>query len=197
MKLILDFDDVLFNNTKQFKPRMFSLIENAGVPLGVPEKYYQEFKIKGFSLKNFLVALWGKYNIKKFDTQDVYEDIMRECPNFLDKKLLDVVKILKKRNCYLSSSGDKKFQHEKIKRSGVQDLFYGVYITSESKKDMVTSICTKNKNDTVVFVDDKAIFFDDLDTEHCKNLKTILYDEHGFQNLTNELEKQEKNYVNI
>ena len=32
MKYIFDFDDVLFNNTAQFKPHIFKTIARAGVP---------------------------------------------------------------------------------------------------------------------------------------------------------------------
>ncbi|MEK7539555.1 MAG: hypothetical protein AAB595_02880, partial [Patescibacteria group bacterium] len=55
MKFIFDFDDVLFNNTKQFKEHMYMCLEKAGVSRNVAEKYYKEIRGGKFWLKKMLI----------------------------------------------------------------------------------------------------------------------------------------------
>lgn len=180
MKLILDFDDVLFNNTKQFKERMFSSVAKQGIPRIKAEEYYKKIRVNQFSLKNFLTVL---FNGEKAIIRKVYKEIMKKCPDFLNKKLIELVKKIGKRDCYLVSTGDKEFQHEKIKKSGTWKLFTEVRITTVSKKDFVEEICEKNKGGKVIFVDDKAVFFADLNMKRYPNLKTVLYDKDGYKKL--------------
>ncbi len=92
MKIIFDFDDVLFKNTPEFKERMFSVIEQAGIPRDQAEKRYLEVRDKEFSLKNFLKELFGN--------EDLYEKIMSVCPDLVDKKMADLARQTGKENCY-------------------------------------------------------------------------------------------------
>ena len=59
MKYIFDFDDVLFNNTKQFKEHMYACLEKAGVSRGKAEEYYNTVRENRFSLKAFIKTLFA------------------------------------------------------------------------------------------------------------------------------------------
>ena len=170
MKFIFDFDDTLFNNTTQFKEHMFICIEETGIARDVAEEYYRKVRWNQFSLKNLLIH---------FHIENIYEKIMSECKNFVNKDLMDIVKKLGKENCCVVSNGEKEFQLDKINRSQIADFFQVIYTVPGSKKEVIEKICLENKNDLVVFVEDKPKFFEDLDMNVCQNLKTILYDAQG------------------
>ena len=102
---------------------------------------------------------------------------MHECPNLLNTELIETVKKLGKENCFIVTNGEQEFNHDKILRIGLQDLFYeqNIFIVLGSKKEIIEKICAKHKNEKVIFIDDKAKHFEDLDFTKCPNLKTILY----------------------
>ena len=106
---------------------------------------------------------------------DLYEELMNESPNFVNEEILKVIKKAGKENCFMVTYGEKDFQEEKIKRAGVGGLFSEIFIVQESKKEAVEKICAKYKDETVLFIDDKAEHFENLDFKKYPNLKTILY----------------------
>jgi len=183
MKLILDFDDTLSNN-KPLKEAMYSCLEEVGIPRNVSEKFYNEKRStsKPFSLKDFLRSIFANENIEG-PVDAVYEKIMEICPNLLDQRLLDIVKKLGKENCYIVTNGDFDYQMDKIKRSNIETLFSRIIVVPGSKKEAIEKICTDNKDERIIFVDNKPEFFADLDMSVCKNLTTILYDENSLERL--------------
>ncbi|OGJ01450.1 hypothetical protein A3G98_00865 [Candidatus Nomurabacteria bacterium RIFCSPLOWO2_12_FULL_37_8] len=181
MKYIFDFDDVLFN-TKQFKQHIFSCLLKRGLSQRVTQAYYKKIREKEFSLKNFIMNLFLHEQIKKIDVQNTYEEIMHECPNFVNQELLIVVRNSGTANCYIVTCGEKEFQKNKIKRSGIAHLFSKITIEPGSKKRTVEKICAKNKGERVFFIDNTANHFEDLNLDKCPNLKTILYTGQDLRN---------------
>jgi len=189
MKLIFDFDDVLMNTSLLKKNIVFSLYE-LGIPQDISDNYYEHRdKNVPFSLKLFLMSFLKKEKIGSVSYVELYEKIMKICPGILNKEIIQIVKDMGKENSFVVTNGDKEFQMDKIRRSGIESLFSEIHITNGSKKDIVENICLKNLNEKVIFVDNKIEFFNDLDMERCKNLKTVLYDENGFEKLVVEIEK--------
>jgi len=175
MKYIFDFDDVLFNNTEQFKKHMFKTIAEVGIPETEARAYYLEVREKEFSLKNFARTLFARFDIK-IKTSLIYKSIIKECPNFLNHELIREINKLGKENCYLVTNGEEKFQKDKITYSKIGNLFKQIYIVSGTKKEIIYAICDKNKKDKIIFVEDKIKFIEDIDLKKCPNLKTVLYD---------------------
>lgn len=164
-KYIFDFDDVLFYNTAQFKKHMYSCLEKAGVPHQVAFEYYQTVRHK-FSLKNFLLH---------FDLENIYEEIMAKCPDFVNRELMEVVKKIGKDNCYIVTHGEEEYQKAKLEKSGIVPFFKKIYIIQDTKKEAIAQICSENKDQEVIFIDDKIARVEDVDLTKCPNLKTILY----------------------
>ena len=181
MKFIFDFDSVLFN-TKKFIENNYRCLERAGIPEDIARNYYQEIRGEVFSMKNFISTLLERQKVDG-KMEDIYEEMMQECPNLANFSLLKIVERLGKNNCFIVTKGDDDFQRDKIKRSNVASLFSEIYVVPESKKEIIENICKKYKNEPVIFVDDKIKFFDDLDMKACPNLKTILYDEQGLKKI--------------
>ena len=189
MKYIFDFDDVLFNNTRQFKPHMFALIAKAGVPREAVEEYYEQVRQREFSLEEFIRSLFSSYGIGLDRVNIVYENILKESPKFINGKLLEAVHRIGKDNCYIVTNGDQKFQEDKIRYSGIEDFFVKAHvrIVSGSKKEKIKEICEKNKGEEVVFIDDKRQFIDEINLKDFPNLTTIHYKEEEFQSLMHKI----------
>lgn len=175
MKYIFDFDDVLFHNSKKFKEHMFMCLEKAGIPRAEAEKYYKEVRVNEFWLKRLL----SHFSLK----ENLYEEILKKSENFTNKELLKIIKELGKENCHIVTRGGEEWQLDKIKRSGIEPLFSDIIAVWGSKKEAVEKICARHKDEEVLFIDDKVENFEDLDFLKYSNLKTILYDEQGFEKL--------------
>jgi len=180
MKLILDFDDVIFDNTRRFKPHMYHLLVLAGIPKAKSVRHNKLVREHQFSLKNFIADLLGSDRKKN---SQLYKKAIEKCPEYVNQRLVKLVKRVGKKNCYLVTSGDWEFQHEKIRSAGVSQLFNQVLIAPESKRDLVHSICEKYSGERVLFVDDKARFFSGLNFRKFPNLKTLLFDKNGYRNV--------------
>ncbi|MFA5841151.1 MAG: hypothetical protein WC847_02685 [Candidatus Paceibacterota bacterium] len=185
MKYIFDFDDVLFNNTVQLKARIFKAISEAGVPEDKAREYYLEVRVKEFSLRDFIKTLFNRCNVK-LDADETYETIMTECSKFMNVPLIRLVEKFGKDNCYIITNGEHEFNQDKIKYSGIGNLFKKIYIVPGSKKETIEEICDDNKNEKVFFVDNRTMFFEDLDFKKCPNLKTILYTGQSAEKLMEE-----------
>jgi hypothetical protein len=177
MKYIFDFDDVLFKNTKKFKKNMFKVIAEAGVPEKEARVYYLKVREKEFSLKSFLIKLLGNKKANKTMIKEIYKQIMIPSKRFLNKEIIKIAEKVGKKNCYIVTNGDRDFQLDKIRYSGITKFFLksNIYIVARSKKNAVLRICRKNFNDEIVFMDDKIIFIEDIASKKIKNLKVIHY----------------------
>ncbi len=170
MKYIFDFDDVLFYTTRRRHEHLFPLLERAGIARGDMEEYYKK-ALTGYSGYFSMKELLAHFSLE----EQMYEEIMRGSENFVNTELIEIVKKIGKKNCHIITYGDKEFQLDKIKRSGITPLFSKIFIVQGGKKEIIEKICAKYKNEKVIFVDDKAHHFKDLDFKKYPNLKTILY----------------------
>lgn len=180
MKFIFDFDDVLFFNTKQLKERIYASLAKAGVSRSKAEEYYKKTDGINFQLKDML----NYFSLN----EDLYEEILKENKNFINKELLEIIKKLGKENCFILTHGVEDWQKDKIKSAGIAPLFSDIIIVSEQKKDSIENICVKYKDEQVIFVDDKIKYLENIDMTKCPNLKTILYDENGLEKLKAEIQ---------
>src|SRR3989338_5794924 len=143
MKFICDFNGVLFN-AKEFIKFMYDYLEKTGTPRSITEEYYKKVGGTQFGLKEML----SHFSID----ESFYEKILNESLKFNNKELLDVVNKLGKEN----------WQRDKISKTGIGQYFSEIYVVSESKKGAVEALCKKHEKETVVFVDDKAKYFENL-----------------------------------
>src|SRR3989344_6324710 len=165
MKFIFDFDDVLFHSTKLFKEHMYDSLEKYGVPRKDAKAQYEKMKSNSLGLKEL---------IDHFSTEkSLYEEILNESENFVNEELINTIKKIGENNCYIVSHGSDEFQRDKIKRAGIEALFSKIIIVQGSKKEAVEKIAAKHKDEEVVFVDDKAKHFEDLDLKKYPNVTTI------------------------
>lgn len=189
MKYIFDFDDVLFYNSEKLKKRMYTCLDKAGISYETAEAYYKKIRGGEFSLKDFISELIELENKKDINAVELHEEIMRECPNFINTELVNLVQKLGKENCYIVTYGEYEHNTNKVERSGLAPLFSEIIVVSGSKKEAVEKICAKHKDEKVIFIDDKIHHFEDLDFEKYPNLKTILYVGQNADELMEEINK--------
>ena len=79
--------------------------------------------------------------------------------------------------------GYEEWQRDKIKRVCIEPFFSEIVVVQGTKNEAVEKICAKHKDEEVVFIDDKAKHFENLDFKKCSNLKTILFDDEGLGKL--------------
>ncbi len=179
MKIIFDFDDVLFN-ANAFKELMFFYLEERGIR-NARELYKQMRKReKLFSPSQYLNEL----GIKKDERATVYEGIMTPCAWLFNKEMVGIMSEIGEENFFIISQGDEAFQEDKIDRAiGDQVLGSHIIIVPDSKREEVIRICMMFKDEDVIFVDDKIEFLNNLPMNELPNLKTVLFDETGLEKL--------------
>jgi len=80
---------------------------------------------------------------------------------------------------------------DKIRSTGFESFFSKIIVVPESKKKTVEKICTEYNNEKVIFIDDKAKYFEGLDFKKYPNLTTVLYDERGLEKLIAEIKSSQ------
>lgn len=190
MKLIVDFDDVLFD-VSQLKERFFKVLKRHGVKNPEDEYIFERKNDRPFSLRLFLERICKEEVLSETRVESMYQDIMSVCKDLKNIELLEVLKEVGKENCYIVTSGDKEFQMDKITRTEVDKIAEEVIVVPGSKKAIVESLCLRFPNEKVIFIDDKIKFFDDITMEKCPNLKTILFDTYGLLSVKQEIEEGE------
>ncbi len=191
MKLILDFDDVLFK-AGDLKEVIFNTLASYG--LENVREFYDMARKSGepFSLRRFLYHVCDYKKAEGMhplvDVDMIYEEIMRVCPDLGNQELALLVKSVGKDNCYIVTNGDEEFQRDKIRRAGMDTLVQEVYVVPGGKKEKIAEICKAFPLEEVIFTDDKNKFFIELNLEECRNLKTVIYNENGLENLKAEIE---------
>jgi FMN phosphatase YigB (HAD superfamily) len=188
MKLLLDFDDVLFD-TSRLKETFFAVLNRHGV-LRAKEKYhFERANDRPFSLKLFIRRLCKEKGIGNQEADAMYDEVMSVCGNLVNQDLVRILERVGSKNCYLITNGDEGFQKDKIICSGIKRFIEDVVIVPGTKKFAIESLCAKFPDEPVIFVDDREKFFEDIDTATHKNLKTVLYDGTGVGKLEQAIEE--------
>lgn len=184
MKLIFDFDDVLFD-AKSFKDEMFSYLTTQG--FNHVDSVYQVLREEGspFSLLGFLEKLAP--SLSHEERSQMYQEILGCAFGKVNEPLRALIQEVGKENCFIVTQGSEKFQLEKIRRSIGIESVKKVIVVESDKGDVIEEICRQYKDEDVIFVDDKDKFLKNIRFELCPNLKTVLYNEHGLENLQAEV----------
>lgn len=190
MKVIFDFDDVIFN-TKHFKEIMFQTLEAAGYK-SASTKYADTRKQGGvFSLRSFIAQVIADSSEENVDM--LYSEIMNLCRECVNDEVRTLMEKLGQENCYIVTHGDQEFQEEKIRKSIGEGLVQQVIIVKGSKAEAIKEICDRYPKEEIIFVDDKILFLNDIWFEDCPNLKTVLFNENGIINLHAEINESLRN----
>lgn len=167
MKIILDFDDTIFN-THQMVREFVGVFEKNGF---TEEEFYNAWKICLKKLGKFdldavidLVINFNKsdhanaknsFSVDKKIKEEI-NSILSNTNKFIYPDFFDFVRGFEKSNLIILSFGEINFQRTKIENSKIASFFDEVIITSKDKVEDLTVICKKYGNDKIFFIDDKA-----------------------------------------
>lgn len=188
MKLVLDFDDVLFK-TKEMKEFFVRMLENKGVGRNITEQLYAKHRGTGipFSLKRFLWTVSIREDIPEIGTHVFYEEILKACPLFTNQPVVKLVSSLGAENMYILTHGDEEYQMEKIIKTVGRHFAKEIIIVTGSKKEKLAAICDAHPDEEIIFVEDQEHVLKEI--EERKNLTTILFDYQGISHLEKALKK--------
>lgn len=155
MKIIFDFDDVLFS-TKDFKDVLFSGLEKFGVSSELLANYYFEHREHFINPRNFYYNFIhdNELDISSKELDDVLNSLFSGLKRFLNQELIDIVKKFGPENCFIISAGDSDFQMEKIKSCEIDELFGEIHIIGKDKNEVIEGLMSKFKGDEFIFIDD-------------------------------------------
>lgn len=156
---------------------MYACFEQYGIPRAVAEPYYKKVRVNEFWLKDMI----GYFKLP----EAFYEDLIKPevLESFVNQEVINIIKGLGKENCLILTHGGSEWQMNKIKNSGIADLFTEIVVVFNKKAEALEEICSRHRDEKVLFTDDKQEHFDDIDLSKCPNLETILFDDEGLEKL--------------
>lgn len=155
MKIVLDFDDTLFNTQEQLE-ELQKIFWRAGFTEEEFWTLYQETKQKIGDFDVLILDL--ALQLKQFNREKVNEEINFLTDKSADFVYSDVTEFLngfnKKDIILLSSGAD--FQKLKVKKSKLAPFFNEIIITFKDKVEELKVLSERYPNEKIFFIDDKA-----------------------------------------
>jgi FMN phosphatase YigB (HAD superfamily) len=203
VKIILDFDDVIFN-TGKFLEDYKKILIRCGVPttqLDYPRSKNRQGKTETYNLKrhisfirthsscsqNLVFSLGPKrgknsrINIKELEKN--IAEFIKENRKYLFRDVVRFLEKFPKGQFYLLSyANDKKWQRNKIKNSGIGQYFKKIIICSGLKSEGICQILRKEdiiKAENTFFIDDRVEHLEDIKKCHPKIFTILLKRKEG------------------
>lgn len=156
MKIIFDFDNTLFS-VKKFYEAFQNSFKEIGINKKLFEETFEKAKAGNKSYnpeKHFKLIIQKKPEISLKELKENFEKALEQGEKFLYSDTQPFFKKLKNKfDLFLVSYGNKKFQREKIEKSGITKFFKKVIITSDASKISSLKKILK-KHEKAIFIDD-------------------------------------------
>ncbi|MCK5413115.1 MAG: hypothetical protein KAI57_01940 [Candidatus Pacebacteria bacterium] len=162
MKIILDFDDTIFN-TFRVMQEFRKIFNRLGFTDDEFWSAYQQCKnnINDFNPDIFLDIIGKIRPCDKNKAKEGMQNLTEKFSNYIFSDFFCFLNIAKKEELILLSHGLSDFQKNKIEKSGIIPYFSEVIITSRDKAEDIEEI--KNKyNEKLIFIEDKAESIDSV-----------------------------------
>lgn len=166
MKIILDFDDTIFN-TSAFIDEKIKIFNKEGFSR---EEYFVNYekiiKEKGYFDTDFMIDLF--FTLKKFDKNKIkgeIEAVIKRSKVFIYDDFFDFAKSFSKRDLYLVSTGLEEIQKGKIENTGIESYFNKISIPLSYKSKDIELIAKEYPSEKIFFIDDKAKQIDKVKKE--------------------------------
>lgn len=190
MKIIFDFDDVIFDSNA-FKQRIFSGLVSSGIPSDIIKDLYigHRATFSPFILYKDAVEKTGLKISEKSINKSV-EDLVKNVDSYVDKKIITLIKEIGEENCFIVTAGDIDFQKLKVNASlGNVIVEENCFFVEKKKSEALKSICEMCPNEPVIFVDDKSRYMDEANSLNLQNLHPVLYRHDGFDVLSSKIKE--------
>jgi FMN phosphatase YigB (HAD superfamily) len=186
VKIILDFDDVLFN-TKEFRSDLKNIFLKNGVPKKVFEKcYYGSTKITKRKLEKYDVikhiqAIEKEMGIKADNIKKEINGLIKNCQKYIFNDSIVFLNYFSKKNIFLISYTNTRFQNRKISRSGIKKFFRKAILTDGLKSEGIKKIKKdlKPKKELIYFLDDRVEQIEDIKKNYPQVVTIFIKREEG------------------
>jgi FMN phosphatase YigB (HAD superfamily) len=173
MKIFIDFDDVIFN-TRKFTKSYKRIFKMHGINEETYEKYYYDYPANvGKDFKKYhpgmhIRAIGKNLPIDAIKLENDIINYIKSTKKYVFRDVSKFIKQFNKKNLYLISFPDIKFQEAKIKNSGIKKYFKQSVLTSGLKSNAICKLIKKEKinKENIYFIDDR--------TKHIEDVKKIL-----------------------
>jgi FMN phosphatase YigB (HAD superfamily) len=164
MKIFIDFDDVIFN-TKKFSSDLFEIFGRHGITREEFRDSYYTFSKKSSSHGRHYDPDAQIRVLKKkngVDVKSLKSDVNKFLRNLGQYVFSDVEFFLKnfpKKDLFILSYGQAKFQKIKINGTGIDNLVDRVFITKRKKADVILELARKyafSKKEAIILIDDHS-----------------------------------------
>jgi len=166
MKIILDFDNTIFN-TLLMLSEFLKVFQEAGF---TEEEFWNNYektkeKMGGFDQEIFIDLLGNSSFFDKKKTKEKMDSILSRASNFIYPDFADFAKSFNKRDLMLLSYGVTDFQKRKIEKSKIASMLSEIIITSKSKDKSFKIICQKYQGEKLFFIEDNGKQIDQVKKE--------------------------------
>jgi FMN phosphatase YigB (HAD superfamily) len=165
MKIILDFDDVLFN-TKAFKIGLIRVFKKNRVSekdFLVTYKDYPTLTKKGllkYDPFQQIKILGERRGINTAKTRRDMLEFLKSCPQYVFREVAEFLGKFLKNKLFLVSYGHTGFQDKKIEKCEIGKYFKKIVVTDKMK--VVAMRRFLRKDEKIVFIDDRVSQIDEV-----------------------------------
>lgn len=158
MKIILDFDDTIFNTHRLFNDFLNIFLKAGFLKKEFLDNYQETKKRTGYlNLEMASDLLFHKTKISnQKSVKKETENISSRMKQFVYPDFFIFAKNFNKNNLILLSYGNSKFQNRKIEKSQIIPFFSEIIIAPKDKIETIKVISQKYKKEKLFFIDDKA-----------------------------------------
>lgn len=157
MKIIIDFDDTIFNTYKLMQELIGSFKKVGFTSEEFKEIYKRSKEKKGDFDQKTIIGLFAE--LRPFDKHQVAKELaelFERAKDFVYPDFYKFADSFLRKELVLLSFGSTEYQKIKIENSGIKNYFDKVYVTNKDKVFDLEHIYRKNASDVIVFIDDKS-----------------------------------------
>jgi hypothetical protein len=190
MKIIFDFDDVIFDS-HAFKQKIFSGLVSSGIPSDIIKDLYISHR-SSFSPYTLYKDAVEKSGLKISDKslRGAVNALVKDVDSYIDTRIVTLITTIGKEHCFVVTAGDKDFQKLKVEASlGGVVIPEHCFFVEYKKSEALQKICEQYPDEPVIFVDDKSRYMDEAHSLHIKNLHPVLYRHDGFEQLSQKIKE--------
>lgn len=161
INLIFDLDNTLISARKVYRA-LESSFAKAGIKRKDFQEMYRESKVEGvLNLKRFISLAERKFSFSKKEINNILKEIFKEGKEYLYPDVFSFFrKWFSRVDIFLVSLGDKEFQKEKLKGTGIYKFFKKILITRDERKiKEIQSLFHKGKKNFVIEDDPETLFY--------------------------------------
>ncbi len=171
MRIFIDFDDVIFN-AKKFKKDLIKVFIKNGISRPEFNRSYRGFsgnprrKPGCYDPQEQIDFLSSEKDIDRKKLMKDIDSLMVDLKKYVFKDSYKFIKHFPKKELYLVTYGNKKFQEKKVRNSGIGKYFKRIVIINRPKADAIEKLIKRDKikkGEGLYFIDDRI--------GHVKNVK--------------------------